>query len=70
MTDLDHKILQAMARHPRWHRDAAAELGLSQPRFSLHALRLLRDPEAEATDPVTVHRWRRILAQRKARRGS
>ena len=65
MTDLERTILDALRRSERFQRNLAIDLGMSPTRFGQHVLALLQNPEAEAADPLTVRRWRRIMAQRR-----
>ena len=56
-------------RRPQMFVDPARELvGYGETRFWQVANSLLDRPEAEAADPVTVHRLRRLRELRKAQR--
>ena len=65
LDDIDRAILDALrTRTSGWHL-LAAEHGISETRWAQRAVRLLQSEEAERIDPVTIHRWRRIMERRR-----
>jgi len=74
MTDLDRAILEFERAYPTWLHQGAREaevrerFGLSPTAYHQRLVALLRDPEAEAAEPATVRRLRRVVEGRLARR--
>lgn len=74
MTDLDAAILAFERAYPTWRfagaREAAIreQFGLSPTAYHQRLVALLRDPEAEAAEPATVRRLRRVVEGRMSRR--
>ena len=69
MTDADLRILRSLWAPSRHQQVIAAELGITSVELARRGLRLLDDPDAEREQPVLVHRARRLLEQRRSRRG-
>lgn len=74
MTDLDAAILAFERACPTWLYQGEREVairerfGLSATAYHQRLVALLRDPEAEAAEPATVRRLRRVVEGRLARR--
>lgn len=68
-------VLRFEARYANASDDRRAELvrvafGLSLTRYRQRLLRAIEHPGAEAVEPVTVNRLRRLLAAQRAKRNS
>lgn len=67
LNDQDRAVLEFAARTYRHdgHQQAAirAELGMSATRFWQRLRAVVRDPAALEVDPVTVHRYERLMAR-------
>lgn len=76
MSDLPAELVAVLrfeARTANLDEDRRTELvrqafGLSLIRYRQRLVRALAHPGAEAVEPVTVHRLRRLLEQRRGRR--
>lgn len=74
MDDTARRVLEFEQRHysrPGSKEQAIRdELGMGTTRYYQLLVALLEDPEAEAADPLLVHRLRRLRADRRAQRSA